>query len=63
MNAGSWHRTTASLDVRPSERQTQFQHTPDQVSDQVRHKETSMSPDRAQPRAPLEYPTSKPVYG
>lgn len=62
--AGSWHRMTASLNVRPLlERQTQLQDISDQVSDQVRDKEISKSLDRAQPRAPLEYPISKSVYG
>lgn len=62
--AGSWHRMAASLDMRSVlERQTQFQDISDQVSDQVRHKETSKSLDRVQPWAPLEYPISKSVCG
>lgn len=62
--AGSWHRMAASLNMRSLlETQIKFQDISDQVSDQVRHKETSKSLDRVQPRAPLKYPISKSVYG
>lgn len=64
MKAGSWHRMIASLDMRALLlRQAQFQDISDEVSDQVRHKETSQPQDRAQPRPPLEYFIPKSVYG